>query len=417
MFKWNDQIEKSFTDRVELLSREAYHTATVLGATLFPAFSLVDFFTHRELFWPLTACRSIASVVFFLAYLGSRKRKYPGSEFLSGLSILVVASASITAMCLLLTGYESPYYAGVNLVVLAAGLLFPWNVLRMSIAISVIIGIWLTAVLFHCHFHISHADVFINNLAFLLATGTIGIAAARLGDRLRRNSFAWIESEKTVSMQDEFISIASHELRTPLTALLMQVEILRRQSPNESKSAEKFERLVKRMATLVEQMLDLSRVQSNKLLLSQSETHLSRLVEDAVDGLSHNIAEAGIVLNQEIRAKGPGFWDAVRVEQVVTNLLTNAIKYGEKKPITVVVEEQDGMAVLKVIDQGPGIPPEEHDRVFQRFERFTHDRKISGLGLGLYIAKGIVTAHNGTIEVQSELGKGSSFIVKLPLDL
>jgi signal transduction histidine kinase len=125
---------------------------------------------------------------------------------------------------------------------------------------------------------------------------------------------------------------------------------------------------------------------------------------------------------QEIRLRAParvvGRWDPVRIDQLVTNLITNALKYGLGKPIEVVVSQgADNQALLQVSDQGIGIPRDMHAKIFERFERVpSSESRASGLGLGLYVVKQIVDSHRGTITVESELGRGSTFVVRLPLE-
>jgi signal transduction histidine kinase len=109
-----------------------------------------------------------------------------------------------------------------------------------------------------------------------------------------------------------------------------------------------------------------------------------------------------------------GCWDRLRLEQVLMNLLSNACKYGRKEPIHVRVEAAPGLARLSVRDEGYGIAPEDQERIFQRFQRADATRHIQGLGLGLWICRQIAEAHGGKLRVESEPGKGSTFILELP---
>ncbi len=109
-----------------------------------------------------------------------------------------------------------------------------------------------------------------------------------------------------------------------------------------------------------------------------------------------------------------GMWDLIRVEQVVTNLLTNAFKFGGGKPIEITVEERGSIGRLVVVDHGIGIAPEDQERIFHRYEQATSSRRAGGLGLGLYIARQIIEAHGGTIRVESQPGQGSTFTIDFP---
>ncbi|MCM2277867.1 MAG: CHASE domain-containing protein [Oligoflexia bacterium] len=240
------------------------------------------------------------------------------------------------------------------------------------------------------------------------------------------NTFLFQSAQEAVEVRDNFISIASHELKTPLTTLALQNQIARRYVSNGSVEArlEHYERImgvyegqVRRLVRLVEDMLDATRLKIGKLELSREEIDLADLAREVMDRLSNEFRAAGC--ETSFRAKGPvrGTWDRFRLDQVVTNLLTNAIKYGAGKPIEVSVEARPRSAILKVSDQGIGIAPENRERVFERYERAISSRNISGLGLGLYIAREIVEAHGGKVRLESEEGKGSTFIVELPSDV
>jgi signal transduction histidine kinase len=139
------------------------------------------------------------------------------------------------------------------------------------------------------------------------------------------------------------------------------------------------------------------------------------MVKDVAERLMPQVHAAGCELRLEIGAPIQGRWDRFRIDQVVTNLITNAVKYGERKPIRIIVEKVAGEARLIVADQGMGIAPEHHGRIFERFERAVEGTAISGLGLGLYITRQIIEAHGGSIRVESAIGKGATFIVSLPL--
>jgi signal transduction histidine kinase len=162
-------------------------------------------------------------------------------------------------------------------------------------------------------------------------------------------------------------------------------------------------------------MLDISRISLGKLFLQLEEVDIGELVRDVIDRFDEQIKATGSSYRLIVEGSVVGCWDHYRIEQVVTNLITNAMKYGEGKPIEISVAAHRDIALLTVRDQGLGIAQDNLDRIFQRFERAITVSSISGLGLGLYISKQIVEAHHGVIRVQSKLGEGSEFIVELPL--
>ncbi len=245
--------------------------------------------------------------------------------------------------------------------------------------------------------------------------------AERERDRLlSQEQAARAVAEEAARMRNDFLSIASHEMRTPLTPLRLRLERLHRTLAREEQAplAEQValcQRQVGRMARLVETLLDVSRLMAGKLELQWECVDLMELVKDAITSNEDTLAREGCEL--ELRAEAPvvARVDRGRLEQVLENLLGNAIKYGPGKPIQVSVEVEGEVARLRVRDHGIGISPEDTGRIFERFERAVPLRHYGGLGLGLYITREIVEAHQGRIRVESTPGEGSTFTVELPL--
>lgn len=228
-------------------------------------------------------------------------------------------------------------------------------------------------------------------------------------------------AQTAIRLRDEFLSVASHELRTPLTTLKLQVSaaLLDMRKAGDEARLERFRRLdaqIDRMTRLVNQLLDVSRILDGRLALEPQEVDLLALTREVVDWFR----------DQSVRARSPiafheaehvvGRWDANRIGQVITNLLSNALKYGAGKPIEVSVERDDEHARLVVVDHGIGVAAEDQGRIFERFERASSVRNYGGLGLGLWISKEIVEQHGGHIHVDSRPEEGASFIVELPLE-
>lgn len=231
------------------------------------------------------------------------------------------------------------------------------------------------------------------------------------------------DTRKAIQARDEFLSIASHELKTPLTPLKLQLQGLARQvNKGNSLAPEHLTRIVEtsdkqisRLATLIEDLLDVSRISAGKLNLNKEMFNLARMVEEIVKHYTDQLRKVQTEIQLDINTEIEGFMDKVRTEQVLINLLTNAGKYASGKPIHIKLRESNGIARLTVKDQGPGIALEDHDRIFARFERVKTKDNVGGLGLGLYISKQIIEAHGGKIYVESTPGHGSTFIVEIPL--
>jgi signal transduction histidine kinase len=226
-----------------------------------------------------------------------------------------------------------------------------------------------------------------------------------------------------IRARDEFLSIAGHELRTPITTLALQAQgldgMLREKAPPEllrilSRRLDLTRRQVDRLSTLVETLVDVSRLNSQRVEVSRTPGDLAEVLRSTIDRLADEAARTGSTLHLEGDAPLRGDFDASRVDQIATNLLSNAIRYGSGKPIVVRVFGDDGRACFSVEDHGVGIAPENRSRIFEQYERAAPMTNYAGLGLGLWISRRLVQAMGGTISLQSEVGEGSVFTVNLP---
>ena len=226
-------------------------------------------------------------------------------------------------------------------------------------------------------------------------------------------------AEEAIRLRDEFLSIASHELKTPLTALHLQLQTLRRflasAEPAVTSRLEQAMRSTDRLSALIGELVDVSRISIGRFELVRSSFPLKDAVRSAVERLEASAVAARCPVTVALESDVTGSWDRRRVEQVVTNLLANAMKYGAGTPIEILVTSGEGEGVLVVSDGGPGIPDEALDRVFDRFERAVPMHNYGGLGLGLYVSREIVNAHGGSITAQNVPGAGARFTVRLPV--
>jgi signal transduction histidine kinase/CheY-like chemotaxis protein len=250
--------------------------------------------------------------------------------------------------------------------------------------------------------------------------------AEELGRRVGvavENAGLFADAQAAVRIRDEFLSVASHELRTPLSSLLLQLEGLHRRLRRTKLNDEgdrlgtKLETALRqtgRLANLIDNLLDVSRISTGRLALQAEACDLADVVRDVVERFRDEAEAAGCEIVMKVDRAVSGRWDRLRLEQVVTNLLTNAIKYGRGQPVELEVASTEDGASFSVRDQGIGIASDNVARIFDRFERAVSMRHYGGLGLGLYISRQIVEAHGGSISVKSEPGTGSVFLVAIP---
>ena len=290
-------------------------------------------------------------------------------------------------------------------------------------------------------FYVLHEDVgalfgpveerlaeFIATIAGAALENTQGFDAVKELSEERRRLFA--QAEQALGVRDDFLSVASHELRTPLTSLQLSVQLLMKNlmkdggaaTAHVARAAKIFDQS-QRIEKLIDDLLDISRITNHKVALEPEDFDLTDLVREVAERLAERAMQAGCELRVSATQPVHGRWDRARLDQIVTNLCTNAIKFGAGKPIdlTVTFDARVGpgsstgpTAILSVRDSGIGISAQDRERIFGRFERAVSVRHYGGFGLGLWIVRQIVEAMNGKISVESEPGAGSCFTVELP---
>jgi PAS domain S-box-containing protein len=234
------------------------------------------------------------------------------------------------------------------------------------------------------------------------------------------------EAIEGVRLRDEFLSIASHELKTPLTSLSLNIDALMKfvEGQENDQQVQRTEtrlrnaaRQVERLARLIDALLDVSRITGGTLQITPEELDLAELVREVVSHFAEDFARSGS--NLTVRAPRPiyGRWDRARLEQVVANLLSNALKFGQGRPVEVTLDRDDRSVRLVVRDHGIGVASDLQQRIFDRFVRGVSPMHYGGLGLGLYITHQIVAAHGGRVSVLSDAGAGASFCIQLPLEV
>ena len=241
-----------------------------------------------------------------------------------------------------------------------------------------------------------------------------------LTERLRaqEEQLRLAHAEEAVRLRDEFLSIAAHELRTPLSAVQLQLQgLLERPEGLDPRIRSKVERACRsgeRLVALVDTLMDVSRITTGSFNLAPSRFDLTVAVQEVVERFREHATRAGSTVTLRSDGVLDGRWDRLRIEQVITNLLTNALKYAAGTPVEITLSGTEHDVMVTVSDGGPGIPESAQERIFLRFERAAPMRNFGGLGLGLYVARQIVEAHGGEIQLERLRPKGAHFVIRLP---
>jgi len=241
---------------------------------------------------------------------------------------------------------------------------------------------------------------------------------------LRELNATQAELQRSLRMRDEFMSLVAHELRTPLNTLFLETQMRSLQlkrgnlpafNPDQMNNMiKRDERQIKAMIRLIDDMLDVSRMKSGTLSIRPAKVELMALLERVVNDLSLQAAAAGANVVLAPYRTVEGYWDEFRIEQVVVNLLTNALRYGGGGTIEVGVVQEGCTARIDVRDHGKGIAPDYIERIFEPYERGTKAGEPKGLGLGLYISRQLAVSHGGQLTAQSTPGQGATFSLTLP---
>lgn len=235
------------------------------------------------------------------------------------------------------------------------------------------------------------------------------------------------KSQDEIKARDEFLSIASHELKTPLTTMLLKLNNMLNRIKNVSLSnfsvpelmnvLENAQQQIKWLTAMINDLLNVSLITTGRMSLERKNSDLVQITKDVIENFKELIKQENYQVEFDYKQSVIGYWDNVRIEQAITNLVSNAIRYGNKKPIFIKIENGGKIARFMIKDQGKGIGRGEQKHIFARFRRGDHENGYTkGLGVGLYITDQIVKAHGGEIKLSSQPNKGSTFIIELPLN-
>jgi signal transduction histidine kinase len=259
------------------------------------------------------------------------------------------------------------------------------------------------------------------SLSLLVSCGATALALVAVHRESTRRETLEAERAKRAATEaelhtrDDFLSLAAHELRTPLTALQLSMQSAER-VPSSSDLMSKAASQVRRLSELVEELVEVSQIHLGHLILVRRDVDLSALVRDVVAERSAEARSARCDVRVVADWSVVGRWDRAQIAHVLSNLLSNAFRFGAGGPVEISVDRHDSMARIVVRDHGVGIPRARLPFVFDLFEHAAPSRNYGGLGMGLFVARAVVRAHGGTIDVVSTEGVGSTFTNDLPLE-
>jgi response regulator RpfG family c-di-GMP phosphodiesterase/signal transduction histidine kinase len=403
----------------------------VVASVLFPLFCILDYFAYPQSFVLFVLIRSVVVLGSMVIFLLMRTRAGMKNPRLFAMLEYLLCGSTIVLMVHLSDGYVSPYYAGVNLVLMAFISILPLDAKRTALICSILYALYVVPILVRQG--IVHFDIFLNNNFFLLSTIILVVLSSHLATQLRFREFsarshlarANEELKKLDALKSQFFANVSHEVRTPLTSILSPIQSLYQGDlgqlvPEHQRLVGQVYRNALKLLDMINQMLDFSKFEARKMQLRLKHLDLDELARDIVTTFQDVTERKGLKLRYVVEGElRPAYLDAEKLERILTNLIRNAIKFTETGSITVRVGATVGNRWIEVRDTGIGIPSQHLANIFNRFQQVDSSttRKYEGTGLGLTIVKESVELMQGSINVQSEERRGTTFRVELPANL
>jgi signal transduction histidine kinase/DNA-binding response OmpR family regulator len=415
-----------------LVGQERARALLAVGtaAFLYPAFGLLDWLVYPEMIGTSLTIRFVVSAVYAVIFFALlRVQRLPSVIALSSAAV-VIGGAGIALMVHLTEGVESPYYAGLSLVLVFGAVWFTWPLWVSAVNFGLILISYYGPVLLYE----KPVDMvtFTSNSFFLLSTAAVGLIAIRLRNRLAR---AELQSRielaqsadalrRTNQLKDEMFQNVSHELRTPLTLILSPLE----QTLEEEGLGERMERRLLsmrrnglRLLNLINDLLDLAKLGSEGISVEARRLNIPRMVRRLAEDVREMSSAKGLELELELPDDPVHYrLDPHHIERIVLNLLSNALKFTPVGgTVTVRVREDDAGLAIQVADTGIGIPEDAQQRIFERFQQVEGGvtRRFGGTGIGLALVAELSKLMEGRIDVESVVNEGTTFTVRFPRKL
>jgi len=426
-----EHLQHQFTvETCEKAIRDTKTTA-IVASIAFSLFGLLDYALYPDYFVQLILIR-IGVVISNLFVFLLIRTKF-GARFPRQIAMVeyLICGLSIVVMVHLVGGYMTPYYAGINLVLLAFISILPLDARRTIIICIIIYAAYIVPILLRQR--IDDLAILLNNNFFLLSTIALVILSSYLATQIRYREFsarhslaeANEELKKLDVLKSQFFANVSHEVRTPLTSVISPIQSLYQGDmgelmPGQSRLISQMYRNSLKLLDMINQMLDFSKFEAGKMELRLGPVDLDETIRDIIAVFEDVTERKGIKLGYVRDTHIPPLYlDVDKLERILMNLLRNAIKFTESGSITVRTGKKQGLIVIEVEDTGIGIPRDHLPHIFKRFQQVdtSSTRRYEGTGLGLTIVKEAIDLMKGSIEVFSEEGKGTRFVMQLPDNL
>jgi signal transduction histidine kinase len=428
---------QTYSDYERQITFRHLRVGCLLVVALMPAGIVLDYFVYPDKLAYFFTLRLVCSLlelgVWAMLWSGWGQKLHRGLA----LVVALLPAFFISWMIYATEGPASPYYAGLNLILLAIAFVLRWSVGLSLLALALISGMYLGACFLHGPLEPADRGVFVNNLYFLSLTGIIVVTGSRIHRVLRLREFALrFELDKSKQMLEEsnqklveldqvksrFFANISHELRTPLTLLLAPLETLLHRYNLDADSKNLLVTMHSngmRLLKLINDLLDLVRLESGRMEVKREPLPVAEFVKGLASAARQVASDKRLRLETFIDdALGTILADRDKMEKIVLNLVFNAIKFTPSGGrVELRAEERDGQFVIIVSDTGMGISPKNLPYIFDRFWQAddSSKRKYQGVGIGLALVKELVEIQGGKVDVRSEEGKGTTFTLRLPL--